>query len=68
MSFSVGHRFGSDLAWLWLWRRLAVAAPIQPLVSELPYAHRCGPKRKKKIQRKKYIYKVKIIKLRKETN
>ena len=27
-----------DLALLWLWRRLAVAAPIQTLAWELPYA------------------------------
>ena len=27
-----------NLAWLWLWGRLAAAAPIQPLAWELPYA------------------------------
>ena len=27
-----------DLAWLWLWCRLAAAAPVQPLAWELPHA------------------------------
>ena len=36
MSYGVGHRCGSDPALLWLWRRLAAAAPIQPLAWELP--------------------------------
>ena len=38
MSCGVGHRYGLDLALLWLWRKLAAAAPIQPLAWELPYA------------------------------
>ena len=38
VSYGVGHRFGSDLALLWLWYRPAVAAPIWPLAQELPYA------------------------------
>ena len=38
MSCGVGHRLGLDLAWLWLWCRLAAAALIQPLAWELPYA------------------------------
>ena len=38
MSCGVGLRHCSDLALLWLWCRLAAAAPIQPLVWELPYA------------------------------
>ncbi len=33
-----GHRDGSDLALLWLWRRLAAVAPIRPLAWELPCA------------------------------
>ena len=28
LSCDVGHRCGSDLALLWLWRRLAAVAPI----------------------------------------
>ena len=38
---------------LWLWYRLATAAPIQPLAQELPYATGAGLKRKK--QRKKKV-------------
>ena len=38
MSYGVGHRRGSDPALLWLWCRLAAAAPIRPLPWELPYA------------------------------
>ena len=34
----MGHRRGSDPAFLWLWHRLAAAALIQPLAWELPYA------------------------------
>ena len=34
-------------ALLWLWHRLAAAAPMQPLVWELPYATRAATKRKK---------------------
>ena len=33
-----GHRRGSDLAWLWLWCRLAAAAPIRSLAWELSHA------------------------------
>ena len=48
----VGHRHSSDLALLWLWRRSAVAALIQPLAWELPYAVGAALKRagKKSIQ------------------
>ena len=38
MNCGVGHRWGLDLALLWLWHRPAAAAPIQPLALELPYA------------------------------
>ena len=34
----VGHRRGSDPVWLWLWRRPAAVAPIQPLAWEPLYA------------------------------
>ena len=47
MSYSVGHRCGSDLAWLWLWCRPAAVAPIGPLVWELPYATGVALKRQK---------------------
>ena len=32
----VGRRHNSDLALLWLWCRLAAAAPTRPLALELP--------------------------------
>ena len=38
MSCGVGCRHSSDTALLWLWRRPAAAAKIQPLAWELPYA------------------------------
>ena len=38
MSCGAVRRHGSDPALLWLWRRPAVIAPIQPLAWELPYA------------------------------
>ena len=42
----MGHRHGSGLELLWLWCRLAAAAPIQPLAWELPYAASTALKRK----------------------
>ena len=36
MSCGVGCRYGSDLALLWLWRKLAAAPPIWPLAWERP--------------------------------
>ena len=47
MSCGVGCRRGSDLALLWLWCRLAAAAPIRPLVWEPPYAAGVALKRQK---------------------
>ena len=38
VSCGVGHRHGSDLVLLWLWRWPAATAPIRPLAWELPYA------------------------------
>ena len=38
MSCGASHRGGLDPLLLWLWRRLAAVAPIQPLAWELPYA------------------------------
>ena len=45
MSCGVGRRCGSDLAWLWLWCRLAATAPIGALAWELPYATGAALKR-----------------------
>ena len=49
MSCGVGRRCGSDPVLLWLWRRLAAAAPIQPLAWEPPYATGAAFKRQKTI-------------------
>ena len=38
MSCGVGRRWGLDLAWLWLWCRLAAVASIRPLAWEPPCA------------------------------
>ena len=48
MSCGGGHRCGWDPDLLWLWCRLAAAAPIQPLAWELPQAMGMAPKKKKK--------------------
>ena len=53
MSCGVGHRHGSDLAWLWLWGRLAAVAPIRPLGWETPYAAGAALKRQKDKEKKK---------------
>ena len=54
MSCGVDHRLGSDLVWLWLWRRPVATAPIRHLVWEPPYAAGValkGQKEKKKKSR-----------------
>ena len=43
----VGLRCSSDLVLLWLWCRLAAAAPFQPLALEPPYATGVALERKK---------------------
>ena len=48
MSCDVGHRRGSDLALLWLARRLMATAPIRPLTWEPPYAADVALKRQKR--------------------
>ena len=55
MSCGVGRRRGSDLALLWLWRKLAAIAPIRPLAWEPPYALGVALKRQKTKKRKKEI-------------
>ena len=49
MSYGVGHRHGLDPALLWLWCRLAAAAPIGTLAWEFPNAAGVALKRKKRI-------------------
>ena len=46
MSCGVGHRPRLDLMLLWLWRRPAAVAPIQPLAWESPYATGSALKKK----------------------
>ena len=59
VSCGVGCRRGLDPALLWLWCRLAAAAPIRPLAWEPPYAMAAAQekaksqKKKKKKERKK---------------
>ena len=48
MSCGVGRRWGSDLAFLWLWHRPAATAPIRPLAWVPPYAVGAALQRKKK--------------------
>ena len=48
MSYGVGRRRSLDLALLWLWRRPAATASIQPLAWESPYAAGATLKRQKK--------------------
>ena len=47
MSCGVGCIRGLDLAWLWLWCRLAAVALIRPLGWEPPYAVGAALKRPK---------------------
>ena len=42
-----------DLVLPWLWRRLAAAAPIQPLAWELPYAMGVALEKAKRQKKKK---------------
>ena len=63
MSCSVGHRYGSDLALLWLW------PPIQPFTWELPYAVgidlKNGEKKKKRcmINRNFWLFEISLNKI-----
>ena len=53
MSCGIGRRCGSDPALLWLWCRLDVTAPIQPLTWESQDAKGAALKRQKKKKKKK---------------
>ena len=48
VSCGVRHRYNSDLALLWLWRRPAATALIQPLAWELPCTVGAALKRQNK--------------------
>ena len=54
MSCGIGRRRGSDPVLLWLWRRLAAAAPFGPLAWEPTYAAGTALKDKKTKKYKKY--------------
>ena len=58
MSCGAGCRCSSDPAFLWLWCRLAAAAPIRPLAWEPPHTAGVAPEKakKKKRQKKKKEY------------
>ena len=53
MSYGVGQRYGSDLALLWLWCRLAATALIRPLAWEPPYAVEAALEKAKRPKKKK---------------
>jgi len=53
VSCGVDHRRGSDLAWLWPWRRPAATVPVQSLAWEPPYAAGAALKRQNKKIKKK---------------
>ena len=52
MSCDVGHRFGLDLALLWLWHRPVAIVLIRPLAWETPYAMGADLKRQKTKKKK----------------
>ena len=56
MSYGIGHRHGSDPTFLWLWCRLAAAAPIRLLAWEFPYAMDVALKKKKKKPASSFSY------------
>ena len=53
MSCGVGHKRGSDPELLWLWCRLAAAAPIRPLAGEPPYAAGVSKEKAKRQKKEK---------------
>ena len=59
VSCVVGHRPSSDPTLLWLWRRPAAIAPIQPLAWERPCA--MGTALKKDQKNKKELFIVRVL-------
>ena len=59
MSCGVGRRRSMDSVLLWLWHRLAAAAPIRPLAWESPYAADAALKKIKRPKKKIRILKIK---------
>ena len=60
MTCGIGHRCGLDPVLPWLQHRLAVAALIQPLAWELPYAAGADIKAKKKEKQKRFLWLISI--------
>ena len=56
MSCGVGHRRGLDPTLLWLWRRLAVTAPIRPLAWEPPCAKGAAQEMVKRQKKKEGVF------------
>ena len=56
MRCGVSSRRGLNPTFMWLWCRLAAAAPIGPLAWEPPHAVRESLKRKKKLTLKLVFY------------
>ena len=63
MSCGVGCRRGSDPVLLWLWRRLAATALIQPLAWEPPYAVGAAQEMAKKKKKTVYVLKEVLTRL-----
>ena len=57
VSCGIGHRLGSDLALLWLWRKPAATALIRLLAWEPPYASGEALKGQKDKKKKNSIFK-----------
>ena len=55
VSYGVGRRHGSDLALLWLCRKLVATAPIRPLAWEPPCAAGAAQEIAKKDKKKSKI-------------
>ena len=53
MDYGVGRRLSSDLAFLWMWCRLAARALIQPLAYERPRVEGCSLKKQKQTNNNK---------------
>ena len=55
MNCAIGHRLGSDLALLWLWRRVVAAASIRPLAWDLQCAIGVTPTLQRQKKKKKKL-------------
>ena len=53
VSCGVGHRHGSDPAWLWLWCRPVATAPFRLLAWEPPLAEGAALEKTERLEKKK---------------